>query len=40
MMMLKKNFRDSLVAGLSLLAASFLGGCKSYQMGHPAELPF
>lgn len=25
---------------VALLAMSFLGGCKSYQLGNPAELPF
>lgn len=32
--------RHALIATLTLLAASFIGGCKSYQLGSPTELPF
>jgi hypothetical protein len=34
-----KTFRDTL-ALLLLLTVVFCGGCKSYKLGHPAELPF
>lgn len=31
---------QSAFALLAVLALSFFGGCKSYQLGHPEELPF
>ncbi len=40
MKMLPKILSNTLIATLALLATSFLGGCKSYQFGNPAELPF
>ncbi len=40
MKMRPQTFRKLLIATLTLLAASFLGACKSYQLGSPAELPF
>lgn len=40
MKMLPQALRAALITTLTLLTASFLGGCQSYQLGHPAELPF
>lgn len=35
-----KTLCRAITALLALWVASFLGGCKSYQLGHPTELPF
>lgn len=40
MKMLPHALRGLLIATLTLLTASFISGCKSYQLGNPAELPF
>jgi hypothetical protein len=40
MKMLSHALRATWITTLSLLAVVFLGGCKSYQFGNPAELPF
>ena len=40
MKMLPHALYSILIATLTLVAASFLGGCKSYQFGNPVELPF
>ncbi len=40
MKMLPHALCGILIATLTLLTASGLSGCKSYQLGNPAELPF
>ena len=40
MKMLSHAFRASLLAMLTALSVAFISGCKSYQLGNPAELPF
>lgn len=44
MKMFPRPLRPTMIAVMyffmALLAMSFLGGCKSYQLGNPAELPF
>jgi len=32
--------RSTLIAAITLAAVGFISGCKSYQFGNPAELPF
>ena len=40
MKMLPYALRGLLIAALTLITASFVSGCKSYQFGNPTELPF
>ena len=40
MNMLPHALRTPLIAALTLLTMIFASGCKSYQWGNPAELPF
>lgn len=40
MKMIPYALRTTLIAMLTLAAVSFTSGCKSYQLGNPAELPF
>ncbi len=40
MKMLLNAGHTSMIAVLALIALAFIGGCHSYQLGNPAELPF
>ncbi|MGZ0655791.1 LPS assembly lipoprotein LptE [Coraliomargarita sp. W4R53] len=40
MKMLPPALRATLIATFTLLTIAFISGCKSYQFGNPAELPF